>query len=110
MCELNVDTSRVEMKKSTRKHSNSIIIMCTVTCIVLYSLTGYYGYASFGKSLSLTTVAAELTVGVGEATDGDILKDYPPDDVLMLVTKLIMAVHIVLAYPVVLYPGKTSQA
>jgi len=43
---------------------------------------------------------------VGPDTEGDILSNYDSSDILMGVAKGVMALHIILAYPVILYPAR----
>lgn len=56
--------------------------------------------------VSMWTVGAFGFIEFGEDTDGIILTNYSSGDVLVHVSRLSMAIHIALAYPVVLFPAQ----
>jgi len=58
---------------------------------VLYLVTGVLGYYAFGAGVS-----------------GDVLKEFSVGNISASVAKGVMAVHIALAFPIVLYPCKLS--
>jgi len=64
-----------------------IVSAATCMCFALYLSTGILGYVSFG-----------------DGVQGDILKNYPTADSFADVAKALMALHIVLAMPVVIIP------
>jgi len=90
------------------------------TVCVLYATIGTFGYWHFGKRLRdgilLLVVKTETFMDcvvaiAGSDTDGDILTNYSnTSDNLMNVAKALMVLHVVLAYPVVLFPGITRCA
>jgi hypothetical protein len=61
------------------------------SCAVLYSLTGVFGYLSCGS-----------------VTKGDILLSYPVSDAITAIARVLMAVHVILALPVVVLPCRKA--
>ncbi|MFT7799993.1 putative sodium-coupled neutral amino acid transporter 8 [Arapaima gigas] len=59
-------------------------------CLLIYSLTGIFGYLTFGKDVA-----------------ADILMSYPGDDVAMIVARLLFGVSIVTIYPITLLLGRS---
>lgn len=59
--------------------------------MVLYTLTGAFGY-----------------VACGSATQGDILLNFPSNDVFADVARALMAIHVTLAMPVIVVPCRRS--
>jgi len=71
----------------------SLPVVATVaTCFVLYCATGAFGYAAFRDS-----------------TRGDVLLNFPVGaDAFADAAKALLGLHVVLAYPVLLFPGRES--
>ena len=42
----------------------------------------------------------------GDKVDPNILSDYPPNDILVTVARIIMAIHVALAFPLLLWPTR----
>eukprot|EP01136_Pigoraptor_vietnamica_P028834 Opistho-1_new@86744 len=90
-CHLQIVPTHGSLRED-RRQGLDVVVWCTVaTCGLLYILTGFAGYAQFGS-----------------ATKGNILENYAVDDTLVNVARLIMALHISLAYPVALYPMRRA--
>ena len=60
-------------------------------CAVLYTMTGAFGY-----------------LACGSATQGDVLLNFPVADPAAAVARALMAVHVVLAFPVVVLPCRKA--
>ncbi|XP_075392859.1 solute carrier family 38 member 8 [Tenrec ecaudatus] len=61
-----------------------------LACCLVYSLTGAYGFLTFGADVS-----------------ADILMSYPGGDVVIIVARVLFAVSIVTVYPIVLFLGRS---
>ncbi|KAJ7312035.1 hypothetical protein JRQ81_006366, partial [Phrynocephalus forsythii] len=77
---------------ANRKLSHWVVVsvMSMLFCLLIYSVTGLYGYLTFG-----TDVAA------------DILMSYPGNDVMVIVARLLFGVSIITIYPIVLLLGRS---
>ncbi|KAJ8003206.1 hypothetical protein DPEC_G00166990 [Dallia pectoralis] len=80
--------SSMENKKLS--HWVFISVMSMFFCLVIYSLTGVYGYLTFGKSVA-----------------ADILMSYAGDDVLMIIARLLFGISIITIYPIILLLGRS---
>ncbi|KAI4885090.1 hypothetical protein NFI96_023139 [Prochilodus magdalenae] len=80
--------SSMENKKLS--HWVFISLVSMFFCLVIYSLTGIYGYLTFGKNVA-----------------ADILMSYSGDDVLMIIARLLFGVSIITIYPIVLLLGRS---
>lgn len=60
-------------------------------CGLIYISVGVFGYIQFGSE-----------------TDGVILDNYDSDDQLVNVARVLMAIHVALAYPVLFFPAQFS--
>ncbi|XP_030588075.1 putative sodium-coupled neutral amino acid transporter 8a [Archocentrus centrarchus] len=67
-----------------------ISVVSMIFCFIIYSLTGVYGYLSFGKDVR-----------------PDILMSYASSDVLMLVVRLLFGISIITIYPITLLLGRS---
>ncbi|XP_029008678.1 putative sodium-coupled neutral amino acid transporter 8a isoform X1 [Betta splendens] len=61
-----------------------------IFCLIIYSLTGIYGYLTFGKDVK-----------------ADILMSYSSDDLLMVIARLLFGVSIITIYPITLLLGRS---
>ena len=66
------------------------VILSTVSCVVIYLLTGICGFLAFGSD-----------------TEGDVLLNFKIHDKIAAATRSLMAIHIALAVPVVVIPLRT---
>uniref|UniRef100_A0AAY5L4E6 Amino acid transporter transmembrane domain-containing protein n=1 Tax=Esox lucius TaxID=8010 RepID=A0AAY5L4E6_ESOLU len=80
--------SSMENKKLS--HWVFISVMSMFFCLVIYSLTGVYGYLTFDKDVA-----------------ADILMSYAGDDVLMIIARLLFGVSIITIYPIILLLGRS---
>ncbi|XP_024151727.1 putative sodium-coupled neutral amino acid transporter 8 [Oryzias melastigma] len=67
-----------------------ISVLSMLFCLLIYTLTGVYGYMTFGQ-----TVAS------------DILMSYPGNDVVMIISRLLFGISIVTIYPIILLLGRS---
>ncbi|XP_067091676.1 putative sodium-coupled neutral amino acid transporter 8a [Osmerus mordax] len=74
--------SSMENKKLS--HWVFISVVSMVICLIIYSLTGIYGYLTFGEDVA-----------------ADILMSYRGNDVLMFVARVLFGISIVTIYPIV---------
>ncbi|XP_026783373.3 putative sodium-coupled neutral amino acid transporter 8a [Pangasianodon hypophthalmus] len=74
-----------------KKLSNWVIIslLSMFICLVIYTLTGIYGYLTFGRNVA-----------------ADVLMSYSGDDVLMIIARLLFGVSIITIYPIALLLGR----
>ncbi|XP_066541444.1 putative sodium-coupled neutral amino acid transporter 8a [Hoplias malabaricus] len=80
--------SSMENKKLS--HWVVISVVSMFFCLVIYSLTGIYGYLTFGRN-----VAADVLMSYGEA------------DLVMIIARLLFGVSIITIYPIVLLLGRS---
>ncbi|XP_075796443.1 solute carrier family 38 member 8 [Pelodiscus sinensis] len=59
-------------------------------CLLIYSLTGLYGYLTFGADVA-----------------ADILMSYPGNDVVITIARLLFGISIITIYPIVLLLGRS---
>ncbi|XP_076742930.1 putative sodium-coupled neutral amino acid transporter 8a isoform X2 [Maylandia zebra] len=67
-----------------------ISVISMIFCFVIYSLTGVYGFLTFGKDAR-----------------PDILMSYTSSDVLMLIARLLFSISIITIYPITLLLGRS---
>ncbi|KAL7402006.1 hypothetical protein ABVT39_008093 [Epinephelus coioides] len=78
------------MENQRLSHWVFISVVSMVFCLIIYSLTGVYGYLTFGKDVK-----------------ADILMSYTGDDILMLIARLLFGVSIITIYPIILLLGRS---
>ncbi|XP_056138427.1 putative sodium-coupled neutral amino acid transporter 8a [Lampris incognitus] len=78
------------MENQRLSHWVFISVVSMIFCLVIYSLTGVYGYLTFGKTVK-----------------ADILMSYTGDDVLMLIARLLFGISIITIYPIILLLGRS---
>uniref|UniRef100_M4AEY9 Solute carrier family 38 member 8a n=1 Tax=Xiphophorus maculatus TaxID=8083 RepID=M4AEY9_XIPMA len=80
------------MENQRLSHWAFVSVVAMIICLIIYSLTGVYGYLTFGK-----TVAP------------DILMSYSSHDKLMLVARLLFGVSIITIYPIIVLLGRSAM-
>ncbi|ETE64647.1 putative sodium-coupled neutral amino acid transporter 8, partial [Ophiophagus hannah] len=65
-----------------------VSVLSMFFCLLIYSLTGLYGYLTFGADVA-----------------ADILMSYPGNDVMVIVARLLFGISIITIYPIVLFLG-----
>lgn len=73
------------MENQRLSHWVFISVLSMIFCLIIYSLTGVYGYLTFGKDVK-----------------ADILMSYAGHDILMLIARLLFGVSIITVYPIIL--------
>ncbi|XP_031169856.2 putative sodium-coupled neutral amino acid transporter 8 [Sander lucioperca] len=71
-------------------HWAVISVVSMFFCLLIYTLTGVYGFLTFGR-----TVAS------------DILMSYPGDDVVIIISRLLFGISIITIYPIILLLGRS---
>uniref|UniRef100_A0A4W4HEC8 Amino acid transporter transmembrane domain-containing protein n=1 Tax=Electrophorus electricus TaxID=8005 RepID=A0A4W4HEC8_ELEEL len=79
--------SSLENKKLS--HWVGISFVSMFFCTVIYSLTGIYGYLTFGKNVA-----------------ADVLMSYSGGDVIIIIARLLFGLSIITIYPIVLLLGR----
>ncbi|XP_077423212.1 putative sodium-coupled neutral amino acid transporter 8a isoform X1 [Vanacampus margaritifer] len=78
------------MENQRLSHWAFISVVAMIICLIIYSLTGVYGYLTFGKDVK-----------------ADILMSYMSNDILMLIARLLFGVSIITIYPIILLLGRS---
>ncbi|XP_066504500.1 putative sodium-coupled neutral amino acid transporter 8 [Hoplias malabaricus] len=79
--------SSMENKKLT--HWVFIAVVSMIFCLLIYTLTGVFGFLTFGQEVA-----------------SDILMSYPGNDVVMIIARLLFGISIVTIYPIILLLGR----
>uniref|UniRef100_H0X0A5 Solute carrier family 38 member 8 n=1 Tax=Otolemur garnettii TaxID=30611 RepID=H0X0A5_OTOGA len=67
-----------------------VSVLSLLACCLIYSLTGVYGFLTFGTEVS-----------------ADVLMSYPGNDVVIVVARVLFAVSVITVYPIVLFLGRS---
>uniref|UniRef100_A0A8B9GYQ6 Solute carrier family 38 member 8b n=1 Tax=Astyanax mexicanus TaxID=7994 RepID=A0A8B9GYQ6_ASTMX len=67
-----------------------ISVMSMIFCLLIYTLTGVFGFLTFGPLVA-----------------SDILMSYPGDDVVMIIARLLFGISIFTIYPIILLLGRS---
>ncbi|NXL02379.1 S38A6 protein, partial [Mesembrinibis cayennensis] len=78
------------MRNQSFCHWVIVSVLSMLICLLIYSLTGLYGYLTFG-----------------EAVASDVLMSYPGNDPVVIVARLLFGVSIVTIYPIVVLLGRS---
>uniref|UniRef100_A0A8C4TUP0 Solute carrier family 38 member 8 n=1 Tax=Falco tinnunculus TaxID=100819 RepID=A0A8C4TUP0_FALTI len=78
------------MRNRSFSHWVTVSVLSMLICLLIYSLTGLYGYLTFG-----------------EAVASDVLMSYPGNDPVVIVARLLFGVSIVTIYPIVVLLGRS---
>ncbi|XP_064884977.1 solute carrier family 38 member 8 isoform X3 [Columba livia] len=78
------------MRNQSFSHWVAVSVLSMLICLLIYSLTGIYGYLTFG-----------------EAVAADVLMSYPGNDPVVLVARLLFGVSIITIYPIVVLLGRS---
>ncbi|XP_057699779.1 putative sodium-coupled neutral amino acid transporter 8 [Corythoichthys intestinalis] len=80
--------SSMENQKIT--HWVVISVISMLFCLLIYTLTGVYGFMTFGREVA-----------------SDILMSYPGNDVVMIISRLLFGISIITIYPIILLLGRS---
>ncbi|XP_053126401.1 putative sodium-coupled neutral amino acid transporter 8 isoform X2 [Hemicordylus capensis] len=78
------------MSNKKLSHWVLVSVMSMLFCLLIYSLTGLYGYLMFGADVA-----------------ADILMSYPGNDVMVIIARLLFGISIVTIYPIALLLGRS---
>ncbi|CAG5954376.1 unnamed protein product [Menidia menidia] len=78
------------MENQRLSHWALVSVLAMVICLLIYTLTGVYGFLTFGRELA-----------------PDVLMSYSSRDVLMLVARLLFGVSIITIYPITVLLGRS---
>ncbi|XP_040185031.1 putative sodium-coupled neutral amino acid transporter 8 [Rana temporaria] len=78
------------MKNKCLSNWIAVSVVSMLICLLIYSLTGIYGYLTFGDAIA-----------------ADILMSYPGDDVVVIIARVLFAVSIITIYPIILLLGRS---
>nr|XP_010978843.1 putative sodium-coupled neutral amino acid transporter 8 [Camelus dromedarius] len=78
------------MRNRGLAHWALVSTLSLLGCCLVYSLTGVYGFLTFGTEVS-----------------ADILMSYPGNDGVIIVARVLFAISIVTVYPIVLFLGRS---
>ncbi|OXB57883.1 hypothetical protein ASZ78_009489 [Callipepla squamata] len=78
------------MRNQSFSHWVAVSVLSMLICLLIYSLTGLYGYLTFGEDVA-----------------PDILMSYPGNDPIVIVARLLFGVSIVTIYPIVVLLGRS---
>ncbi|KAK9542707.1 hypothetical protein VZT92_000546 [Zoarces viviparus] len=78
------------MENQNLFHWVVISVVSMIFCLLIYTLTGVYGFMTFGRAVA-----------------SDILMSYPGNDVVMIISRLLFGISIVTIYPIILLLGRS---
>ncbi|XP_007549972.1 putative sodium-coupled neutral amino acid transporter 8 [Poecilia formosa] len=78
------------MENQNLLHWVAISVLSMFFCLLTYTLTGVYGFLTFGQGVA-----------------SDILMSYPGNDVVMIISRLLFGVSIITIYPIILLLGRS---
>ncbi|XP_054245738.1 putative sodium-coupled neutral amino acid transporter 8 [Indicator indicator] len=78
------------MRNQSLSHWVAVSVLSMLICLLIYSLTGLYGYLTFGKAVA-----------------SDVLMSYPGNDPAVIVARLLFGVSVVTIYPIVVLLGRS---
>ncbi|KAK5614208.1 hypothetical protein CRENBAI_007867 [Crenichthys baileyi] len=78
------------MENQKLLHWVVISVLSMFFCLLIYTLTGVYGFLTFGQDVA-----------------SDILMSYPGNDVVMIISRLLFGISIITIYPIILLLGRS---
>ncbi|POI21161.1 hypothetical protein CIB84_015092 [Bambusicola thoracicus] len=78
------------MHNQSFSHWVAVSVLSMLICLLIYSLTGFYGYLTFGEDVA-----------------PDILMSYPGNDPVVITARLLFGVSIITIYPIVVLLGRS---
>ncbi|KAM7424051.1 hypothetical protein PAMA_000422 [Pampus argenteus] len=78
------------MENQKISHWVIISVVSMFFCLLIYTLTGVYGFLTFGRAVA-----------------SDILMSYPGNDVVMIISRLLFGISIITIYPIILLLGRS---
>uniref|UniRef100_A0A3B4V744 Solute carrier family 38 member 8 n=1 Tax=Seriola dumerili TaxID=41447 RepID=A0A3B4V744_SERDU len=80
------------MENQKLSHWVLISVVSMFFCLLIYTLTGVYGFMTFGRAVA-----------------SDILMSYPGNDVVMIISRLLFGISIITIYPIILLLGRRRR-
>uniref|UniRef100_A0A665TRV1 Solute carrier family 38 member 8b n=1 Tax=Echeneis naucrates TaxID=173247 RepID=A0A665TRV1_ECHNA len=80
------------MENQKLSHWVVISVVSMFFCLLIYTLTGVYGFMTFGRAVA-----------------SDILMSYPGNDVVMIISRLLFGISIITIYPIILLLGRRRR-
>uniref|UniRef100_A0A3Q2PCP5 Solute carrier family 38 member 8 n=1 Tax=Fundulus heteroclitus TaxID=8078 RepID=A0A3Q2PCP5_FUNHE len=80
------------MENQRLPHWVVISVLSMFFCLLVYTLTGVYGFLTFGQDVA-----------------SDILMSYPGNDVVMIISRLLFGISIITIYPIILLLGRNRR-
>ncbi|XP_036605956.1 putative sodium-coupled neutral amino acid transporter 8 [Trichosurus vulpecula] len=78
------------MYNQNLSHWTVVSVAAMLACCLIYSLTGLYGFLTFGDNVS-----------------ADVLMSYPGNDIVVIIARFLFGVSIVTIYPIALFLGRS---
>ncbi|XP_028258108.1 putative sodium-coupled neutral amino acid transporter 8 [Parambassis ranga] len=78
------------MENQKLSHWVIISVLSMLFCLLIYTLTGVYGFMTFGRAVA-----------------SDILMSYQGNDVVMIISRLLFGISIITIYPIILLLGRS---
>ncbi|KAL1007300.1 hypothetical protein UPYG_G00084690 [Umbra pygmaea] len=78
------------MENKNLSHWVMISVISMLFCLLIYTLTGIFGFLTFGHAVA-----------------ADILMSYPGTDVVMIISRLLFGISIITIYPIILLLGRS---
>uniref|UniRef100_A0A3Q1HDH4 Amino acid transporter transmembrane domain-containing protein n=1 Tax=Anabas testudineus TaxID=64144 RepID=A0A3Q1HDH4_ANATE len=78
------------MENQKLSHWVFVAVVSMFFCLLIYTLTGVYGFLTFGRDVA-----------------SDILMSYPGNDVVMIISRLLFGISIITIYPIILLLGRS---
>ncbi|KAM3625631.1 uncharacterized protein V6R79_015057 [Siganus canaliculatus] len=78
------------MENQKLSHWVVISVLSMFFCLLIYTLTGVFGFMTFGREVA-----------------SDILMSYPGNDVVMIISRLLFGISIITIYPIILLLGRS---
>lgn len=77
------------MQDRTMKSFTVVVVIALIICTTAYTLTGVYGYLTFGSKVS-----------------SDVVESYGSSDISILIGITAIAIKTITTYPILLYCGR----
>ncbi|XP_064016522.1 solute carrier family 38 member 8 isoform X4 [Pogoniulus pusillus] len=78
------------MRNQSFSHWVAVSMLSMLICLLIYSLTGLYGYLTFGQAVA-----------------SDVLMSYPGNDPVVIIARLLFGISVVTIYPIVVLLGRS---
>jgi len=90
-CHIQIPVIYCEMRSPSPRAFRQVAAATFATCLAVYYLAGEFGYLQFGQ-----------------ATDGNVLQNYPSDDLLTNVARVAVTVTLLFSYPLMSFVNRNA--